>query len=227
METKKSDISFVEILGESVNFLTRNISTLIFCYLLVLAILAVFSMVFGTNMKFFSNWFGNIAISILVSSVLMDERSGQSASFERAMKLLFKQFFIVTWASIKVWFFTFLRLLLLIVPGINYGVSRQFTGISIVFKPSLNTVEARDYSEQLVQGRWWKVFFINFLMIGLLVITTIFLISTALISGLIINSDSLGFALITLFVSFLINSLIVIFEVHLYLKLEESFKPIS
>lgn len=227
MEPQKTDISFVEILGESINFLRRNISTLILCYLLVLTILAILSVLFETKVEKLFDLFGNIAICILVSSIVMDEKSGQPTSFERAMKFLFQKFFIVTWTSIKVWFFTFIRLLLLIVPGINYGVSRQFAGLSIIFKPTLNTCEAREHSSQLVQGRWWKVFIINFLMLGLLIITTIVLTSAALISGLIVNSESLGFGLITLFVSFLINSIIVIFEVHLYLKLEESFKPIS
>lgn len=227
MQTEKNNISFAEILGESIKFLQRNISTLILCYLLVLAILAILSFLFESEVKKLFDLFGNIAICILVSSILMDERSGQPVSFERATKLLFQKFFIVTWTSLKVWFFTFIRLLLLIVPGINYGVSRQFAGLSIIFKPSLNSLEAREHSERLVQGLWWKVFFINFLMLGLLVVTTVVLSSAALISGLIVNSESLGFGLITLFVSFLINSLIVIFEVHLYLKLEESFKPIS
>ncbi len=227
METQKNNISFAEILGESINFLTRNISTLILCYLLVLAILAVLSLLFDSKVEKLFDLFGNIAICILVSSIVMDERSGQSASFERAMKLLFQKFFITTWTSIKVWFFTVIRLPLLIVPGVNYGVSRQFSGLSIIFKPHLNTREAREHSKQLVQGRWWKVFFINFLMLGLLVITTLVLISTALISGLVVSSDSLALGLMTLFVSFLINSITVIFEVHLYLKLEESFKLIS
>jgi hypothetical protein len=60
----------------------------------------------------------------------------------------------------------YLRVLLLIIPGVIYAVSNIHFGLAFILRDQQGK-SAFKYSRKIVEGNWWRVFFIFFLFFSL------------------------------------------------------------
>lgn len=114
--------------------------------------------------------------------------------------------------------------LLLVIPWLIYGLYWMFAIYAVLFN-NLSNWEARAYSKKLTQWRWWGIFFL-LLHFSLYIFLIVFLIS--FVSTIFLNfifAENLVDMYLTLFmwfISIVLSFLWIVFNVSMYLKLEEN-----
>ena len=142
----------------------------------------------------------NIFLSILVSMIAAllvtilagSSAKGETTSLSKALKVALPLLPLYVLTMLVVSLIVGFGTILLIVPGIIFGIYLIFAGQAIALKGLVST-KALLYSKDLVQGRWWYIFWINLGLIGLNifigVIVTLFSGSSAgMIASLIPNT---------------------------------------
>lgn len=111
--------------------------------------------------------------------------------------------------------------IMLFIPAIVFGVYWVFALIVVVYKGK-NGLDALKESKDLVEGKWWLIFFYS-IIVGLLVSVASLLIEGALTSLTLFNDELSNFilSLVINFISYLIPTLSIIFFTILYYNLNQ------
>lgn len=115
------------------------------------------------------------AIAFLIKTSLEDKSGSLAGAFKFALGKWWKLFSTHFVTNL----FVGLLAILLIIPGVIFGIYWLFVGQAVIFN-DLSGQSARDFSKHLVRGRWWKVFGYGCVF---LLLQLIFLIAYVIISS--------------------------------------------
>ncbi|QSJ20262.1 hypothetical protein JYQ62_17090 [Nostoc sp. UHCC 0702] len=87
---------------------------------------------------------------------------GENPQIDVTIKRILSRIIPLTCLSIRFSIICFLLSLLLIIPGIIYGVKNSYYGPAFILRGQTGEA-AFEYSRSLVKGNWWKVFLFSIL----------------------------------------------------------------
>lgn len=234
LDNNNNNLGFniLDILKESFCFLTKNIKSLFLSFIFIIFIEVLVVLIFSSPMLegigAIINSILNFVIVIIIFSLYQDDRSKRELSLKNSFSLAYKNIFRVFFTGLQVLVFGFLRILLFIIPGVHYFVSRQFAVFAILYKPELSITEAKEFSKNLVKGKWWKVFLINILYV-LTILVVLLPILTAITMSSFISATASGEPssivqnpVINIIMSFFYNYFVQIFSVVFFFKMVDS-----
>ncbi|BAZ10734.1 hypothetical protein NIES4071_25570 [Calothrix sp. NIES-4071] len=152
------------------------------------------------------------ASAILTESFIIAEKPQLQVVFKR----IWHRILPLTSLNIRFTIIFYLKLLLLIVPGIIYSVDNGFYALAFILRDQRGKA-AFQYSESLVTGNWWRVFSFN--LLSLIPIYGLQVILNKVLSSVIVNSPTL-IAIVSNTLGLLINLGFVISGVLLFLNLD-------
>ncbi len=120
--------------------------------------------------------FYSAAVNILVEDCVLKKQIQP----KNVIKRIGNRIFSLVALYVRFYLNSFVRYLLLIIPGIIYEINNGFLGSALILRDQTGK-SAFQYSRLLVKGNWWRVFFYRFI-----VILTIF--GTQIIFDTILNS---------------------------------------
>ncbi len=122
--------------------------------------LAGILIIINTLVLFFAQWVYFVAIAVITENIVYN----RSSSYRSVNKKIFANFKPIVGLTIRYTVVTFLRSLLLLVPGIIYVVNNQYYGLACVLRDQKGKASF-NYSRSIVKGNWWKVFFFGILIV--------------------------------------------------------------
>lgn len=100
-----------------------------------------------------------IAISVITENYVSGRNSSYRSVVEKIFVLLIPLFILELRFSINY----LLRCLLLLIPGIIYLINNQYYRLAFILRKQKGKA-AFAYSQSIVQGNWWRVFWLIFLL---------------------------------------------------------------
>lgn len=153
-----------------------------------------------------------IASAIVTESYVLGEKPRLNVAIRKILSRLLP----LTCLNIRFGIIYVLRFLLLIVPGLIYAINNGYYALSFILRDQRGKA-AFQYSQALVKGNWWKVFF--FSLLGPLVIFGLQVFMNKVLSGLIATSPAL-ITILSSILSYLVGLGIGISSVLLFLNLD-------
>jgi hypothetical protein len=147
-----------------------------------------------------------ILATMAIAFVVEKSVAGEDIRYSQALKKSFSRWGSVIGTNILAGIALLVLTLLLIVPGIVWGVYYSFS-VYVVALRDVGGKEALDYSKSLVKGRWWRVFGNNF---GLGILFSVFYFIVE-IPFLVVPMPIVHFTLIDIIYSFFIVASTVFF----------------
>ncbi|NER91120.1 hypothetical protein [Moorena sp. SIO3A2] len=100
-----------------------------------------------------------IAISVITENYVHGRNTSYQSVVNKILAILVPLFFL----GVRYFINIYLRLLLLIIPGIIYAINNAYYGFAFILRDQRGTA-AFAYSRSIVKGNWWRVLFFSFLV---------------------------------------------------------------
>jgi hypothetical protein len=100
------------------------------------------------------------ALAIIAEGYILGENPKLNVAIRRALHLILP----LIGLNMRFFIIFYLRLLLLIVPGVIYGINNSYFILALILRDQRGKA-AFQYSRSLVKGNWWKVFFFSVLIV--------------------------------------------------------------
>ena len=187
---KPHEYSFTELLSHSWNFFSENFIQILAITLIVFVPISLVHSVeplfthdvegnklsdyFTISMllEFFLGIIAVMAIAIFVKT----KTSGKKVDFKSALLKSIEKWPVAIGTNLLQTIFLLGLFLLLVIPGIYFGVYWAFSTLAVVLSDK-RFKGAMDYSKSLVQGRWWRT-------LGILLGVTLIVVAAGMLAGL-------------------------------------------
>lgn len=111
---------------------------------------------YNNAIKMIDFFIGTIAV-VAIALIVEKSLQGETLSWFASLRYGLSKWLPALGTGLLAWFFIICLALLLIIPGIIWGIYYTFW-VFVVALRNLNGKAALDYSESLVKGQWWRVF---------------------------------------------------------------------
>lgn len=184
-ELQSRKLGLIELLSMGFDVYLKNIKLFLITYLTIIAPFAIvvdvlqayiaiplFALLWYLSFLIYLSIFPPallVALSLITENLVLSKET----NFKNVIQLLLSRLLALIGLNIRFGVILFFRSLLLIIPGIIYGVNNGYYGLAFVLRDQRGRA-AFAYSRSIVKGNWWKVFFFGFLnffvLFGLLTI---------------------------------------------------------
>jgi len=166
-EIYQKQFSIGEILSESWKRFTENFKLILIITLIIyvpiniiLSLIPIEGSFEGFRIYFkiiqFLESFIGIIATMAIAFLIKNKIDDKSISVEEAFKKSLSKWGTVIGTNILLGLFILGLTILLIIPGIIFGIYWAFTMFAVIFK-NKSYKNALDYSKSIVKGRWWTV----------------------------------------------------------------------
>lgn len=156
---------------------------------------------------------GLMGVAVIVEQYILQEHSTATEKAFSALKKAFSRFGAMFGTGTLLGGLTFLLFLLFFIPGFIFLVNQYFSLEAVTLREQSGQA-ALSYSKSIVQGRWWKIFFL--LLVSVINVFIIVFVLAGIKEIIVLINPSLN-----LFLTLMLN-----FSISLLGKLNQVFSTI-